>query len=123
MERSKEDFGRPNPIRTPIKFRNKEKYCAYHNEVGHDTSECWALRDAIEDLIKRGRLRDYVVRLTNQPPQQLAQQQPLPDVERALAIRMIYTIHGGPYLTGISHRSHQRSVHKANHIFLTGSSG
>ena len=61
MERSREDFGRLNPIRTPKKFRNKEKLCAYHNEVGYNSSKCWALRDAIEDLIRRGQLRDYVV--------------------------------------------------------------
>ncbi|XP_052189973.1 uncharacterized protein LOC127799790 [Diospyros lotus] len=56
-----EDFGRPNPIRTPNKFRNKDKSCAYHDEVGHNTSECQALKDAIEDLIRRGRFHDYVV--------------------------------------------------------------
>lgn len=67
MERNREDFRRPNPIITPNKFRNREKFYAYHNETGHNTSECWALRDAIEDLIKGGRLKDYVVPLTNQP--------------------------------------------------------
>ena len=38
MERSKEEFEKPNPIRTPKKFRNKEKFCAYYNEVGHNIS-------------------------------------------------------------------------------------
>ena len=61
IKRNKEEFGKPNSIRTPNKFKNKEKFCAYHNEVGHNTSECWALRDAIEDLIQRGQLRDYVI--------------------------------------------------------------
>ena len=39
-EKGKEDFGRPNPIRTLNRFRNKDKFCAYHNEAGHNTSEC-----------------------------------------------------------------------------------
>jgi len=73
MERNKEEFRKPNPIRIPNKFRNKDKFCAYHNEIGHNTSECWDLRDAIKDLIRKGRLRDYVVLLTNQLTQQLAQ--------------------------------------------------
>lgn len=69
MERSRKDFGKPNLIKTPKTFRNKENFCAYHNEAGHNTSECWALRDAIENLIRRGWLRDYVVRSTNQSTQ------------------------------------------------------
>ncbi|XP_052172161.1 uncharacterized protein LOC127788085 [Diospyros lotus] len=55
-ERNKEDFGRPNPLRTPDKYRSKSKFCAYHNEAGHTTSECWVLKDTIEELIRRGRL-------------------------------------------------------------------
>ncbi|XP_052171566.1 uncharacterized protein LOC127787548 [Diospyros lotus] len=53
-ECNKEDFGRPNPLRTPDKYRSKRKLCSYHNEAGHTTSECWALKDAIEELIRRG---------------------------------------------------------------------
>ena len=60
-EKGKEDFGRPNLIKTPDKYRNKDKFCACHNKAWHDTSECWALKDAIEVLIKRGHLCDYVV--------------------------------------------------------------
>ncbi|XP_052196008.1 uncharacterized protein LOC127803648 [Diospyros lotus] len=71
-ERNKEDFGRPNPLKTHDKYRTKSKFCAYHNEVGYTTSECWALKDAIEELIRRGRLRDYVVRPRDQQPKQLA---------------------------------------------------
>ena len=105
---NREEFRKPNPIRTPNKFRNNEKLCAYHNEIGHNTSEYWALRDAIEDQIRRSWLRDYVVRPTNHPNQQPAQLPPLLDNERALMMRTIYTIHGGPHLTGTSHRSHEK---------------
>ncbi|XP_052180226.1 uncharacterized protein LOC127793516 [Diospyros lotus] len=122
MERGREDFGKPNPIRTN-KFRNKDKLCAYHNEAGHNTSECWALRDAIEDLIRRGQLRDYVVQPTNQSTQQLAQQPTPPDDERSPAVRTIYTIHDGPQLAGTSHKSHERNVREVNHVLLTGSNG
>ncbi|XP_052197635.1 uncharacterized protein LOC127804697 [Diospyros lotus] len=73
-ERNKEDFRRPNPLKTPDKYRTKSKFCAYHNEVEHTTSECWALKDAIEELIRRGRLHDYVVRPRDHQPKQPAQQ-------------------------------------------------
>ncbi|XP_052172184.1 uncharacterized protein LOC127788112 [Diospyros lotus] len=73
-EPNKEDFGRPNPLKTPDKYRTKSKLCAYHNEVGHTTSECLALKDAIEELIRRGQLHDYVVHPRDQQPKQSAQQ-------------------------------------------------
>ncbi|KAL5775832.1 hypothetical protein ACOSP7_013389 [Xanthoceras sorbifolium] len=53
-------------MRTHIRARNPNKFCAYHNETGHNTIDCFELNDAIEDLIKRGRLRDYVVQPRNQ---------------------------------------------------------
>ncbi|XP_052181957.1 uncharacterized protein LOC127794749 [Diospyros lotus] len=121
MERNKEEFGKPNSLRTPNKFRNKEKLCAYHNEAGHNTSECWALRDAIEDLIRRGRLKDYMIRPTNQPSQLAAQQPPPFDDERSPAVPTIYTIHGRPHLAGSSHKYHERYVREANHVLLVRS--
>ncbi|XP_052176651.1 uncharacterized protein LOC127790956 [Diospyros lotus] len=120
MEKRREDFGRLNPIKTPNKFRNQEKFCAYHNEVGHDTSKCYALKDAIEELIRRGWLRDYVVRPSNQPPQQ-TNQRPPPEDEHAPMVRTIYTIHGGPHLAGTSNRSHERYVRETNHVLIAGS--
>ncbi|KAL5854817.1 hypothetical protein ACOSQ4_004619 [Xanthoceras sorbifolium] len=48
-------------MRTPIRTRNMNKFCKYHNEAGHNMSECYELRDEIEGLIRRGRLGDYVV--------------------------------------------------------------
>ncbi|KAL5767567.1 hypothetical protein ACOSQ2_014350 [Xanthoceras sorbifolium] len=53
-------------MRTPTRIRNMNKFCHYHNEAGHNTSECYELRDAIESLIRRGRLWNYVVRLRSQ---------------------------------------------------------
>ncbi|KAL5773736.1 hypothetical protein ACOSP7_013377 [Xanthoceras sorbifolium] len=52
-------------MRTPTRTCNLNKFCHYHNEAGHNMSECYELMDAIEGLIRRGRLGDYVVRLRN----------------------------------------------------------
>ena len=61
----------PSPIRHSAADRCK--YCAFHKDYGHDTNECFNLRKAIEDLIKRGYLRDYVHTghddKTNPPPE------------------------------------------------------
>ncbi|KAL5789536.1 hypothetical protein ACOSQ2_004424 [Xanthoceras sorbifolium] len=59
----------PPPLRMPMRARNPNKFCTYHNEANHNTTDCFELKNAIEDLIRRGRLRDYVVRPRNQPQQ------------------------------------------------------
>lgn len=40
--------------------RNRNTYCHYHNDHGHDTEECMQLKNDIEDLIKRDHLRRYI---------------------------------------------------------------
>ncbi|XP_052189961.1 uncharacterized protein LOC127799777 [Diospyros lotus] len=121
-EHNKEDFKSPNPLKTPDKYRTKSKFRAYHNEVGHTTSKCWALKDAIEELIRRGRLCDYVVCHRDQQPKQSAQQSPhrAPEQDQMPTVRTIFTIHGGPHIAGTSNRSHERYVQEAGHRLLVG---
>jgi len=49
---------RPPPIKS--KFKNRSKRCEFHKDFGHDTEECVNLRDAIEKLVREGRLRQYL---------------------------------------------------------------
>ncbi|XP_052206816.1 uncharacterized protein LOC127811149 [Diospyros lotus] len=118
----RENFGRPNPIRTLDKFRNKDKFCAYHNEARHNTSECWALKDAIKEQIRKGRLHDYVVRSRDQQPQHPVQPEPrqAPKQDLAPVVRTIFTIHGGPHIAGTFNRSHEHYVWEASHLLLAG---
>ena len=51
---------KPTPLCTPLAKRNMKKYCRYHRDYGHDTEECYKLKDEIEVLIQRGHLRRYV---------------------------------------------------------------
>ncbi|XP_052182012.1 uncharacterized protein LOC127794800 [Diospyros lotus] len=124
-EKNMEDFERPNPIKTPKKFRNKDKFCVYHNEAGHNTSECWALKDAIKELIRRGHLHDYVVWPRDQQSQQPVQLKPCqaPEQDQALAVRTIFTIHGGSHIAETSNRSHEHYVWEAGHLLLIEYSG
>ena len=39
---------------------NKSLFCKYHNSFGHRTEDCYDLRDAVEQLIREGRLAKYV---------------------------------------------------------------
>ena len=42
--------------------RNKNKYCHFHKDHGHDTDECFDLKQQIENLIRQGKLRHFVGR-------------------------------------------------------------
>ena len=41
---------------------NKNKYCRFHRDHGHDTDECYDLKQQIENLIRQGKLRHFVGR-------------------------------------------------------------
>ena len=42
--------------------RNKNKYCHFHRDHGHDTDECYDLKQQIKNLIRQGKLRHFVGR-------------------------------------------------------------
>ena len=53
-------FRRPFPIWKERAKTDHNKYCHYHCDVGHETNECHELKDEIEDLIRQGKLNNYV---------------------------------------------------------------
>ena len=40
--------------------RNISKYCRFHRDHGHDTDECYDLKQQIEVLIKQGKLKNVL---------------------------------------------------------------
>ena len=42
--------------------RNRNKYCRFHRDHGHDTDECFDLKQQIENLIRQGKLRNFLGR-------------------------------------------------------------
>ncbi|MQL69050.1 hypothetical protein Taro_001379 [Colocasia esculenta] len=57
----------PQRMRSDPRRRDQNKYCRFHRDHGHDTSECCQLKDEIEDLIKRGYLGQFVRRNEDRP--------------------------------------------------------
>ena len=41
---------------------NRNKYCRFHKDHGHDTDECFDLKQQIENLIRQGKLRNFLGR-------------------------------------------------------------
>ncbi|XP_043694370.1 uncharacterized protein LOC122645089 [Telopea speciosissima] len=56
---------RPAKMVKPAHERNKNKYCWFHQDHGHDAEECRQLKDEIEALIRRGRLNRFVKKEVN----------------------------------------------------------
>ncbi|RRT34706.1 hypothetical protein B296_00050016 [Ensete ventricosum] len=53
----------PNPMRTQAEERDHGCYCCFHYGYGHDTEECYDLKNLIEDLIRRDHLDQFVRKL------------------------------------------------------------
>jgi len=51
---------RPTPIGTPINLQNRNKYCEYHEDCNHTTSECRELKKALHEMADRGQLNRFV---------------------------------------------------------------
>ena len=52
----------PEKMKGDPNKRNKNKYCRFHRDHGHDTDDCYDLKQQIENLIRQGKLRHFVGR-------------------------------------------------------------
>ena len=50
--------------------RSRDKYCCFHRDNGHDTSDCYDLKQQIEVLIRQGKLQRFVSKEIVDPPQE-----------------------------------------------------
>ncbi|GJV08821.1 reverse transcriptase domain-containing protein [Tanacetum coccineum] len=53
-------FKAPPPMVTPTKKMDPNKYCEFHSDTGHSTDECMQLRKQIEEMIKSGKLSQFI---------------------------------------------------------------
>ena len=94
-------------IKINPKKRNKNKYCEFHRDHGHNTEDYFQLKEPITDLIKRGYLMKYIANC----PQHYSSDKRYGD--NGPTIRDIQVIHGGFGLGGCSsstRKRHARSV-------------
>ena len=50
----------PEKMKGDPNKRNKNKYCRFHRDHGHNKDECYDLKQQIENLIRQGKLRHFV---------------------------------------------------------------
>ncbi|GJV22868.1 reverse transcriptase domain-containing protein [Tanacetum coccineum] len=56
-------FKAPPPMVTPAEKRDPNKYCEFHVDTGHSTDECMQLRKQIDEMIKSGKLSQFIKEL------------------------------------------------------------
>ena len=49
----------PGKLKGDPNRRSKNKYCRFHRDHGHDTTNCYDLKQQIEALIKQGKLQRF----------------------------------------------------------------
>ena len=52
----------PKKMKGDPNKHNKNKYCRFHKNHGHDTNECYDLKQRIENLIRQGKQRNFLGR-------------------------------------------------------------
>ncbi|GKA20276.1 reverse transcriptase domain-containing protein [Tanacetum coccineum] len=56
-------FKAPPPMVTPVEKRDPNKYCEFHSDTGHNADECMQLRKQIDEMIKAGKLSQFIKEL------------------------------------------------------------
>ncbi|XP_021740859.1 uncharacterized protein LOC110707158 [Chenopodium quinoa] len=56
------EFEKPQPLRGPAQYINKNKYYHYHKDVGHDTNDYNHLKRLLDKLAEKGMLNSYVLK-------------------------------------------------------------
>ena len=98
----------PRPLHSSLNVRDKNKYCRFHKDHGHNTEDCKDLKKQVEELIQKRKLQKYVKkneynkfrndhRSQHESSSKNVDHQPQPPQN---VIGEIKTITGGPFTTG-----------------------
>ena len=104
------------PKQSTYAWWDTTKYCRFHKENGHKTSNCFQLRDHIETLIREGHLKDIVFKKVDRADGQKDSRQDGRarkfSPKTAEDEGAINTIFGGP-ATGKSNRERTQEIREA----------
>ena len=60
----------PGKLKGDPNKRFRDKYCRFHRDHRHDTSNCYDLKQQIEALIKQGKLQRFISKERTDTPQE-----------------------------------------------------
>ena len=58
----------PGKLKRDPNKRSRDKYCRFYRDHGHDTADCYDLKQQIEALIRQGKLQRFVSKERTDPP-------------------------------------------------------
>ncbi|GJX20663.1 hypothetical protein Tco_0223340 [Tanacetum coccineum] len=82
-------FRAPPPMVTPADKRDPNKYCELHADMGYSTDECMQLRKQIDEMIKAGKLTQFIKELKQNDKPKAPKKGDTTGKKRPLAILMI----------------------------------
>ena len=110
----------PGKLKSDPAKRSRNKYCHFHRDHGHDTADCYDLKQQIEALIREGKLQKFVnkertdAHAREQAPRR-ENDHPRPPVRE---IRMII---GATTATGSSKKARKTYLRMVQSVQTTGS--
>ena len=60
----------PGKLKSDPNKRSRDKYYCFHLDHGHDTADCYDLKQQIEALIRQGKLQKFISKEKTDPPPQ-----------------------------------------------------
>ncbi|XP_050249087.1 uncharacterized protein LOC126696375 [Quercus robur] len=109
----------PGKLKGDPNKRPRDKYCRFHRDHGHDTTNCYDLKQQIEALIRQGKLQRFVSRERTDTPEEQAlrreNERPRPPIGD---IRMIV---GGTAAAESSKKARKTYLRMVHSVQLTGS--
>ena len=108
----------PKKMKGDPNKRNRNKYCCFHRDHGHDTDECFDLKQQIKNLIRQGKLRNFLERDYKDEKLKLKAKVEESSRPQLREIRMI--IGGGS--TGQSSKSRKTYLKVVQNVQLSGRS-
>ncbi|XP_021750524.1 uncharacterized protein LOC110716211 [Chenopodium quinoa] len=89
---------KPAAMKSSAKSRNKNKYCHFHEDIGHDSNDCYSLKRLLDRVADKGVLKSYILKSkvtlkTN--PIQSSKKDAQPASSSDTDKELIYTIAGG----------------------------
>ncbi|GJX84132.1 reverse transcriptase domain-containing protein [Tanacetum coccineum] len=89
FKKEKGKFKAPPPMVTPAEKRDPNKYCEFHSDTGHNTDECMQLRKQIDEMIKAGKLSQFIKELKQNDKPKAPKKGEASGKDKPLAILMI----------------------------------
>ncbi|XP_056695521.1 uncharacterized protein [Spinacia oleracea] len=122
---TKFDLERSFPMKSPAESRDPKLYCQFHEDIGHDSKNCRSLKRALDALVSKGHLKNYLQRSAHSPGknQYKKNKSPVSPTEGNHSEGgFVAVISGGPAAGGTIMRGQKDYARRLGQVMLSGKS-